>query len=76
MNFNKSSYVFLSLFVDLLLLTLYLSDPLDKSFPPNFGWRIILTLLLISTLGFWFKRLYYVLYTLAGLGFTLYYLLT
>jgi hypothetical protein len=75
MPVNKSSSIFLSLFVDLLLLVLYLSNPLDKSFPPNFGCRIILVLLLITTLGFWLKRLYYVLYLLVGLGFTIYYIL-
>ncbi|GAB3750446.1 hypothetical protein [Spirosoma pomorum] len=75
MPVNKSSSIFLSLFVDLLLLVLYLSNPLDKSLPPIFGWRILLVLLLITTLGFWLKRLYYVLYLLAGLGFTIYYIL-
>lgn len=75
MNDNKRSTLLISLFFDLLLLTLYLGNPLDKSLPSYFGWRIILVFLLITTLGFWFKRLYYVLYTLAGLGFTAYYLL-
>ncbi|QKZ14306.1 hypothetical protein [Spirosoma sp. KUDC1026] len=75
MNDNKRSTLFLSLFFDLLLLVLYFGNPLDKPLPPYMGWKIILVFLLITTLGFWFKRLYYILYAVAGLVFSAYYFL-